>query len=245
MKRCLLSLGLVVALSACSGGIPTPGGITGGGTDVLAKYDAWLADVDELQASVEDAQRWVVDAPKELALALGLPETATIQEIGAAIPEKLAAAGITGEGAITIQVNVDIGASGAATAGTGGASAEGEAHAGVEVIITLAASITPTPEAQQLIDAIKLCLERVAGIKPRIDAILADLETVITGGRDLLASIQTDFQGLLAAQIPDYTARITARVDFLTGLSGSLGGTAQASFDIQVTVTASASGSAG
>jgi hypothetical protein len=241
MRKALGTVLCVLGLAACSGGIPTPGGVTGGG-DVLAKYDHWLAEVDELQASVEDAQKWVVDAPKELAVTLGLPETATLDEIKAAIIEKLAAAGITGAGSLTIEVNVSAGASGSAEAGGGGASAQGEAHAAVEVKIVAAAGVTLTPEAQQIVDAVKLCLERVAGIKPRIEAIVANVATVLQEGKDLLVSLPNDLTGMLAAQLPTYTGKFNASIEFLGGVGGSAGGTVEASVNVQVSVTAGVSG---
>ncbi|NMC68486.1 MAG: hypothetical protein GYA57_00285 [Myxococcales bacterium] len=241
MKQVLGVVGLAVALLGCPSGIPGVEGVTGGG-DVMVKYDAWLAHVDELQASVEDAQKWVVDAPKELAVTLGLPETATLDEITAAIREKLAAAGVTAEAGLTVEVNAEAGASGSAEAGTGGASAEGEAHASVEVRIVAAAGVELTPEAQQILDAVKLCLERVAGIKPRLEAIVANLETVINEGKDLLVSLPNDLQGALAVKVPEYTAQFNAKLEFLAGVGGSAGGTIEASVNIQVSVTASVTG---
>jgi hypothetical protein len=241
MKNLFWTAIFAVGLTACGGAIPGVGGV-GGGSDILAKYDHWLAEVDELQASIEDAQKWVVDAPKELALTLGLPETATPEEIKAAIQEKLAAAGITAEAGLTVEVNAQASASGSAEAGTGGASAEGQASASVEVRIVAAAGVTLTPEAQQIIDAVKLCLERVAGIKPRIEAIIANLATVLQEGRDLLVSLPNDLQGLLAAQIPEYTAKFNVRVDFLASAGASAGGTVEASVAVQVNVTAGVTG---
>jgi len=240
MKHLVWTVLFAVGLTACPGSIPTPN--VGGGSDVLAKYDHCLAQVDELQASVEDAQKWVVDAPKELAVTLGLPETATPEEIKVAIQEKLAAAGVTAEAGLTVEINVEAGASGSAEAGTGGASAEGEAHASVEVRIVVAAGIELTPEAQQIIDAVKLCLERVAGIKPRLEAIIANLEVVITEGKDLLVSLPNDLQGMLAAQIPTYTTKFNASLEFLGGVGGSAGGTMEASVSVQVNVSAGVTG---
>ncbi len=244
MRKVLGTVLCVLGLAACSGaGIPTPGGVTGGGGgDVLAKYDHWLTEVDELKASVEDAQKWVVDAPKELAVTLGLPETATLDEIKAAIGQKLAAAGITGAGSLTVEVNASASASGSAEAGSGGAAAGGQAQASVEVKIVAAAGVTLTPEAQQIVDAVKLCLERVAGIKPRLEAIVANLATVIQEGKDLLVSLPNDLTGMLAAQLPTYTAKFNASIEFLGGVGGSAGGTMEASVNVQVSVTAGVSG---
>jgi hypothetical protein len=243
MKNLFWTAVFAVGLTACGGAIPGVGGVGGGGgTEILAKYDRWIADVDELQASIEDAQKWVVDAPKELAVTLGLPETATPEEIKVAIQEKLAAAGVTAEAGLTLEVNAEAGASGSAEAGTGGASAEGEAHASVEVRIVAAAGVSLTPEAQQIIDAVKLCLERVAGIKPRIEAIIANLVTVLEEGRALLVSLPDDLTGLLAAQLPEYTAKFNARIDFLAGASTSAGGTVEASVSVQVNVSAGVTG---
>jgi len=241
MKQVLCVVGLAVGLLGCPSGIPGVGGVSGG-DDVLVKYDRWLAHVEELQASVEDAETWVLEAPKELAITLGLPEAATLEEITAAIREKLAAAGITAEGALSVEINAEAGASGSAEAGTGGASAGGEAHASVEVRIVVAGGIELTPEAQIIIDAVKLCLERVAGIKPRLEAIIANLQVVITEGTNLLASLPNDLQGMLAVKVPEYTAQFNAKLEFLGGAAGSAGGTMDASVNVQVSVSASVSG---
>jgi hypothetical protein len=242
MKQVLCVVGLAVGLLGCPSSIPTVGGVSGGGDDVLVKYDAWLANVEELQASVEDAEKWVTDAPKELAITLGLPETATLEEITAAIKEKLAAAGVTAEAGLTVEINAQASASGSAEAGTGGAAAEGQASASVEVRIVAAAGVELTPEAQQIIDAVKLCLERVAGIKPRLEAIIANLEVVISDGTALLASLPNDLQGMLAVKVPEYTAQFNAKLEFLGGVGGSAGGTMEASVNVQVSVSASVTG---
>jgi hypothetical protein len=242
MKNLFWTVVFALGLSACGGSIPTPGLGGTGGSDVLAKYDHWLAQVDEFQASVDDAQKWVMDAPKELAVTLGLPETATLEEIKTAIIEKLQAAGVTASGSLTVEINVEAGASGSAEAGTGGASAGGEAHAGVEVRIVAAAGVELTPEAQQVIDAVKLCLERVAGIKPRLEAIVANAVTVLQEGKDLLVSLPNDLQGLLAAKLPEYTASFNARIDFLAGVGDSTSGTIGASVNVQVEVSAGITG---
>ena len=244
MRKVLGTVLCVVALVSCGGaGLPGTGAVTGaGGGDVLVKYDAWLSDVDALKASVEDAQKWVVDAPKELAVTLGLPETATPDEIKEAIKTKLAAAGVTAEAGLTVEVNASASASGSAEAGTGGAGAEGQAQASVEVKIVAAAGVELTPEAQQIIDAVKLCLERVAGIKPRLEAIVANLTTVIEEGTSLLASLPNDLTGMLAAQLPQYTAKFNASLEFLGGVGGSAGGTIEASVNVQVSVSAGVTG---
>jgi len=241
MKNLLWSVVFALGMSACSGAIPVPGGV-GGGDEIVAKYDRWLAHVDELQASVEEAQRWVIDAPKELAVTLGLPETATLDEIQAKIRANLAAAGITASGSLTIEINAEAGASGSAEAGPGGAAAQGEAHASVEVRIVAAAGIELNAEAQQVVDAVKLCLERVAGIKPRLEAIVANLETVISEGRALIVSMPDDLTGLLAAKIAEYTPKFNARIDFMVSFSGSAGGTIEASANVTASVSAGVTG---
>ena len=240
MKNLLWTVVLACVLPGCPN-LPVPGGV-GGDQAVLEKYDRWLAHTAELQASVEEAQRWIVDAPKDLAITLGLPETATADEIKVALKEKLAAAGITASGSLTVQINAEAGASGSAEAGAGAASAEGEAHASVSVEIVAAAGIELTPEAQQILDAAKLCLERIAGIKPLFEEILANLETVLSEGRALLQSLPNDLQGILAAKIAEYTPQFNARIDFFAGFSSSAGGSIEASVSVQASVTAGVQG---
>jgi len=91
--------------------------------------------------------------------------------------------------------------------------------------------------------SVKRCLERVAGIKPRLEAIVANLETVIQEGKDLLLSLPNDLTGMLAAQLPTYTGKFNASIEFLGGVGGSAGGTMEASVNVQVSVTAGVSGS--
>ena len=54
MKNLLWTVLFALGISACGGAIPGTGGlggVGGGGDEVVAKYDRWLANVDELQVS--------------------------------------------------------------------------------------------------------------------------------------------------------------------------------------------------
>jgi hypothetical protein len=240
MLRNVIVFGLAVSLSGCPG-MPIPG-VPGGDDAVVAKYDRWLDHVAELQASVEDAERWVVDAPKELAVALGLPEDATLDQISAAIQEKIQSGVIAVGGSVSLTVNVDAGASASGQAGTGGASGQAEAHASVEVIIVVEGGIEVSAEVQQVIDAVKVCIERVAGIKPRLEAIVANVTTVVTEGAALLQSLPDDFQGVMAAKIAEYTAKIQGALDFLGGVAGSVTVTVEVSVEVQGSVSGGLTG---
>lgn len=238
--RIVCALGLVAALTAC-GAVPTPAIPGTGDNAVLAKYDSWLADVDALQASVDEAEGWITGTPAELAASVGLPPTATLEEVAAAIRAKIQSGVVELGGSVTVDVHAEAGASGAAEAGTGGASAAGEAHASIEVVITVQGGIAVSEDVQQVLDAVKLVLTKIAGIKPRFEAVLANLESVVTKGRELLASLPNDLQGILAAKIAEYTGKFNAAIEFLGGVSGRLTGSIDMSVTIQVQVTASVS----
>lgn len=225
-------------LTACGSlpGVDVPGA---GDRGVLAKYDEWLAQVDSLERSLDEAETWISGAPGELAVTVGLPPTASLDEVTAAIRRKIAAGVVSAGGRVTVTVNVEAGASGAAQAGAGGASAQGDAHASVEVIIAVEGGVEASAEIRQVLDAVKLVLRKMAGIKPRFEAVLANIEATIAKGRELLASLPGDLRGVLAVKVAEYTPKFQAAIEMLGGVSGRLTGSIEMSVTIQVDVTAS------
>lgn len=224
---------LSVTASSCGGGIK---GLPGGDalkTDIPDKYADYIEECEQYEKDIQEAKKYIEETPKELALALGLKEDATLEEITGAIKATIQDVVIKAGAHVEITIEGGLEASAAGMAGTGGASGEASVSAEVKVEIKVVGEVEVSGDLQALIDAGKVALERIIGSAKKLKAISVKAPELIERGTELSASVSADITN------PATAAQVTAKITGFSDMFGEVAGLFDVSFEMQVEVKAS------
>jgi len=171
-------------------------------------FKGWLRGSQELLSVVSRGERWAVEAPKELAIHLGLAGDASIESIAAEVSRR-AAQGVGEEGRIHVGLPREPGDK-AQVGVLGGGRVE--------------------PRLELTLSAVQKCIQVVADNKMHLQWQLADrLSELQTMGADLklrrAAGVSPALAAVFDQRVEDLTAleqRLPATIGWLTKIEASL-----------------------
>lgn len=198
------------------------------------KYDSFFEKADKFEANIKDAKETLKKAQAELAVACGLTQDASLNEIKAKIKQLITESVVKAGGHIEVKIEGGIFASAQAEGSTSeGVSAGGEISGNIEVTIEVVGEVEMNDQLTTLIEAAKTALKASAGVATKLKPLGEEGIQLGEEALKLSASVPSDIKD------PILAAKVTNRLKELGGIFKEAAGLYDTSFNFTIELKAS------